>query len=114
VQVHLDQRVDVGDRLLRGRGLELADVGLAVDDLALQVRLVHDVEVDDAERADPGRGQVQQRGAAEAAGPDHQDLRVLQPLLPGHPDVRDDQVTAVPGHLFLGELGSRLDERRQC
>ena len=39
-----------------------------MDDLPLQVGLVDLVELRNAERADPGRGQVQQGGAAEAAG----------------------------------------------
>ena len=84
-------------------GLGLADVGLAVDDLALQVGLVDGVELDDAERADPGRGQVQQRRAAQPAGPDHQHPGVLQPLLPVHADVGDDQVPAVAADLVDGQ-----------
>ena len=84
-----------------------------MDDLALQVGLVHHVEVDDAERAHTGRGQVEQRRRAQAAGPHDQDLRVLQPLLPGHPDVRDDEVPAVPGDLVDGQLGGGLDQGRQ-
>ena len=57
------------DAVARGLGLGPADVGLAVDDLALQVRLVDDVEVDDAERADARRGEVEQGGRAQAAAP---------------------------------------------
>ena len=94
------------DRLPGRLGLGLPDVGLAVDDLALQVRLVDVVELDDAERADPGRGQVEQRRAAEAAGADHQHLGVLQPLLPVHPDVGDDQVPGVAADLVDGQLGA--------
>jgi len=60
VQVHLHERVDlvhgVGGRLR----LRAADVALPVDDLALQVRLVHDVELDDAQGADTGGGEVHQ------------------------------------------------------
>ena len=113
LRVHhdLDQRVDLGDRLLRRLRLRPADVGLAVDDLALQVRLVDLVELDDADRPDACRGEVHQRRAAEAAGTDHQHLGVLEPLLPGHPDVGDDQVPAVAPHLVDGELGGRLHER---
>jgi hypothetical protein len=84
-----------------------------VDDLALQVRLVDGVEVDDAERADAGRGQIHQRRRAEATRADHEHLGVLQPLLPVHPDVRDDQVTRIAADLVDGELGGRLDERGQ-
>ena len=44
-----------------------ADAARGVEDLALQVRGVDRVGVDDAERADAGRGEVERRGAAEPA-----------------------------------------------
>src|SRR6202034_3551811 len=103
VQHDVDQRVDLADAVPGRFGLGFADVGDAVDNLALQVGLVDHVEVDDAERAAPGRGQVQQGGRAEAAGSNDQDLGVLQPLLPGHADVRDDQVTGVTPDLVDGQ-----------
>ena len=81
-----------------------------MDDLALQVGLVDGVELDDAERADARRGEVHQRRRAEAAGADAEHLGVLQPLLPGHPDVRDDQVAAVAADLVDGQLSGRLDQ----
>jgi hypothetical protein len=83
-----------------------------VDDLALQVRRVDLVELDDAERAHAGGGQVEQRRAAQPAGAHDQHLGVLESLLPGHPDVRDDEVAAVALDLFLAELSGRLYERR--
>ena len=83
-----------------------------MDDLALQVGLVHGVELDDAERADAGGGQVEQRRAAEPTGPDHQHPRVLQSLLPDHADVGDDQVPAVATNLVAGELRGGFDQRR--
>src|SRR5580700_6756323 len=48
-----------------------------------------------------------------AARPHDQDLGVLQPLLPRHPHVRDDQVTRVTPDLIDGQLIGRLDQRRQ-
>src|SRR6202035_2554828 len=84
VQDDLDGPVGLFDRLLGRLRLRLAYVGDAVNDLALQVRLVDGVEVDDAERAHAGRGQVKQRRGAEAARAPDKDLRVLQAVLPGH------------------------------
>ena len=110
VQDHLDERVDLGDRLPGRLGLRPADVGLPVDDLALQVRLVDLVELDDAERADAGGGEVEQRRAAQAARADDEHLGVLEPLLPGHADVGDDQVAAVAAYLVDGQLVGRLDQ----
>ena len=80
-----------------------------MDDLALQIRLLDDVVVDDADRADAGRGQVQQRGCAETPRADHQHPRVLQPLLPVDTQIGDDEMTAVAGDLVAGQLGSRLN-----
>jgi len=84
-----------------------------VDDLPLQIRLVHDVKVDDAERAYTRRGQVEQGRGAQPARADAEDLGVLEPLLPGHPDLRDDQVSRVALDLVNGQLGSWLNERWQ-
>ena len=57
--------VDVGvqrhDRLLRRVDLAVADPVEVVEDLALQVRSVDLVHVDDADRADSGGGEVQRR-----------------------------------------------------
>ena len=75
--------------------------------------LVNHVEVDDAERADPGRSQVQQGGRARPPGPDDQDLGVLQPLLPGHAHVGDDQVTGVTPDLVDGQCFGGLHQRGQ-
>jgi hypothetical protein len=113
VHDHVDQRVELTDAVPGRLGLLTADVVLAVDDLALQVRLVHHVEVDDAERAHPGGGQVEQRGRAETAGPDAQHPGVLQPLLPGHPDIGDDQVTRVAPDLVDGQLIGGFDQGGQ-
>ena len=81
-----------------------------MDHLALQVGLVDLVELRDAEGAHAGRGEVEQGRAAEAAGADDEHLGVLQPLLPGHADVGDDQVPAVAAYLVGGQLGGRLDQ----
>ena len=63
------------DPRLRRLELRLPDVGRAVDDLALQVAEVDDVEVDEPQRADAGRGEIQRRGRAQPAGADAQHAR---------------------------------------
>jgi hypothetical protein len=84
-----------------------------VDDLALQVGLVHHVEVDDAKRADTRRGQVHQRRGPEPASADDQDLGVLEPPLAGLADVRDDQVPGVAPDLVHSQVVSWGNERGQ-
>ena len=90
-----------------------ADVGLAVDDLALQVGLVDDVEVDDAERADAGRGQVHQGRRAQPPAPTQSTLAFLSRFCPVIADVRDDQVPRVAPDLVDGQVGGWLDQRWQ-
>ena len=71
-------RVEGADRGGRRFGLLDADPVGRMDDLALEVRLVDDVEVDDPDRADPRRGEVEGRRRAEAAGADEEHLRAEQ------------------------------------
>ena len=113
VQPHLDQRVDLPDGVTRALGLGPADVGLPMDDLALQVRFVDDVELDDPDGPNAGRGEVQQRRRSQPACADDQHAGVLQPLLTVQAQVGDDQVAAVARDLFARQLGRRLYQRRQ-
>ena len=77
----------------------------------MQIRLLDDVVVDDADRSDPRRGQVEQGRRAETAGADHQHPRVLEPLLAVDAEVRDHEMAAVAGHLIGGQLGGGRDKR---
>ena len=82
-------------RACAGFELRSADVGGAVDDLPLEVAEVDGVEVDEAERADAGRGEIERRRRSEPAGADAQHARRLQPPLPFLADFGQQQVTAV-------------------
>ena len=77
-----------------------------MDDLALEVGLVDDVRVDDAERADSGGGEVERRGRAEPARADEQDACVEEALLALLADLRDQQVPAV-ARALLGREDAR-------
>ena len=76
-----------------------------MDDLALQVGFVDGVEVDQADGADAGSGEVERERRAEAAGADAEDLGGLELLLALHADLGEDEVAGVAGDLFIGELG---------
>ena len=78
-----------------------------MDDLALQVAGVDDVEVDEAEGADAGGGEVEGERRAEAAGADAEDLRRLELLLALHADLGQDEVARVAGDLVVGQFGQR-------
>ena len=90
-----------------------ADVGVRVHDLPLQVGDVDDVVVHDPDGAHAGRGQVQQRGAAETAGADDEHPGRLEPALRERAEPRQDEVARVPLRLGRGELRGGLDERRE-
>ena len=75
--------------------LRHADAVGRVDDLALEVRQVDDVVVDDADRADARGGEVQRGRRAEPAGAEQQDLRVEQLLLALGADLGHEHVAAV-------------------
>ena len=66
-----------------------------MEDLALQVRRVDDVHVDDAERADAGGREVQRGGGAEAAGAEEEHLRLEQLLLARLADLGEEDVALV-------------------
>ena len=99
--VDLHERIDVEHRF--GGGIELlaADVFGAVDHLALQVGVIDHVEIDQADAADAGGGEVEAQGRAEAAGADQADVGVLQLELPFHADFGHDQVAAIAQDLVL-------------
>ena len=64
----------------RGRALHLrgADVGVAVEDLTVEVAQVHGVVVDQHESADPHAGERSDRPGAEAPAAQHRDARAAQ------------------------------------
>ena len=102
-----DVGVDRLDRLLRGVHLGDADPVGRVDDLALEVREVDDVVVDDAERADAGGGEVERGRRAEAAGAEQQHLGVEQLELALEADLGHEQVARVALALLGGERPGR-------
>ena len=107
VRDDLHVRVDVLQTLSRGLELLSPDVLRAVQDLPLQVRRVHDVEVDEAKRADARRREVERERRAETAGPHAQHARGLQLLLPVEADLRHDEMAGVALELLAAELAGR-------
>src|SRR4051812_16523905 len=98
-------RVDCGDAIPGRCQLRPAHVRSPMDDLPLKVAEVDDVEIDDADSADPGRGEVHRSGRAEPARADAEDAAGFQATLPVHSDFRHDEMPAVSLHLILRQLG---------
>ena len=93
--IDLEIGIERRQPLARGDELAAADVVRVVQNLALQVALVDDVEVHEPEGADAGRGEVERRRRPEPAGADADDLRRLQALLALDAHLGQGQVTAV-------------------
>ena len=74
-----------------------------VKDLALQIGKINNIEIDNAERADAGGGQVQRQRRAQPAGADAQHSRLLQLELPLHADLGHDEVARVAQDLVVVE-----------
>ena len=80
-----DVGVELADGLRRRLRLLHAHAVGAVDDLALQVGGVHDVEVDDADGAHAGGGQVEHGRRAQSAGADEEHLEPSSLAWPAAP-----------------------------
>jgi hypothetical protein len=76
-----------------------------VDHLPLEVRDLHDIVVDHADRAHPGRREILERGRAEPASPHHQHLRRTEPLLPRPADLAQRDVARVAASRVVRRAG---------
>ena len=76
IHAHLDIRIERVDRQRGGGGFGHPHTVSGVQHLALQVRAIDHVRIDDAQRADTRRGQVQRRRGAESPGPDQYDFGI--------------------------------------
>ena len=99
----LHVRIDVQHVLAGGVELLAADVLGAVNDLALQVGEIDDVEIDQADFADAGGGQVQAERRAQSARADQQHVGGLELQLAFHADFGHDQVARVAEDFVLRE-----------
>jgi hypothetical protein len=103
--VGLDRHVRVQPLDQCGRAVDLgpAEVRSAVDDLALQIGQRHGIVIDDAERADARRGEIEQHRRAEPAGADHQHPGAAQRELARSTDLAQYDVAGVSLELLVGQ-----------
>ncbi len=94
-------RIDAVDGFLGGLRLGPADVGVRVQNLALEVGVIHGIEIHDADFADAGGGEIHGDGRAEAAGADAQDAGALDFLLACQPDFGQNQVPRVAADFII-------------
>ncbi len=84
----------------RRDGLGLTHISAAVEDLALEVREVETIIVDDADVTDPGGSQVQQCRRPEASGTDDKDPGRLETFLSRAADLLKEDVPRVAAEFF--------------
>ena len=82
-------------------GLGPAHVGVRVENLPLQIGIIHRVEIHDAELADAGGGEIHGDGRAEAARADAQDAGAFDFLLAGQTDFRQNQMPRIPADFVI-------------
>src|SRR5438552_4068416 len=75
-----------------------------MDDLALQIGERHIIAIDDAERADAGRGEVEQDRRTEAARPNDENLGRLELRLARSPDILEHDVPRIAFQFLAREL----------
>src|SRR5690606_1565857 len=105
---HLHEWIDILDRVAGGVELLAPNIRRAVNDLAVQIRHVDYVEIDDADFPDAGRSEIEGERRAEATGTYEQHGGGFELLLSGEPERREREVAAVS--LIL--VGIQLDVRR--
>lgn len=101
-----DQRIRLAQARGGGGDLGLAEGGVVVEELALEIVRFDAVEVGDAERADAGGGEVKRGGAAESARADDEHARGGELLLSSEADLGKQQVPTVARE-FGGGKGRR-------
>jgi hypothetical protein len=100
---HLDVGV-AGPQALGGHlDLEAPDIVGFKEDLALEVALVDHIEVDEADAADPGGGQVEGHGCPQATGAHDEHAARFEAALAGFAHLPQQQVAAVAGALLVVE-----------
>ena len=108
---HRQVRVETEEGIPGRFDLGPTDVGVPVEDLALEIRGLHLVVIDDADVPDARRAEVLEHRSSEPAGPDDEHAGPAQAPLPDLPDLGQAEVPGIAGHLLPGELRDGLDER---
>ena len=84
----------------------------AVQDLALEVARVDGIEIDDADRSNAGRREIQGGGRSEPARADAEHATGFEPPLAVDTHFRKNQVPAVALNLVVGQFGRSVQLRR--
>ena len=89
------ERVDGGDAVRCRIDFWAPDIDGGVNNLALQVRYIDDVVIDDPQRADPGCGEVGRRDGTQPARSDDEHARRREVPLAAFADFGKEQVAGI-------------------
>ena len=89
--------------------LSFADIVVAIEYLALQVRKVYTIAVDESDRADAGGSEVHHRRGPKTTEPDHRDASSLETLLSLVAKALQAQVPAVANEFIGPKSQGRTD-----
>src|SRR5712692_1732839 len=104
----LDVRIEIREARAGSFSLGLAHVAGAKRNLALKIREIHNIEINQTELADARGRKIQAQRRTEPSRADEQYLGVFQLELPVHPDFRHDEMAAVAQNLLFGKTHSGL------
>ena len=96
--------IDPVDRFLRGFGLRSAHIWSCVQNLALQIRKIDRVEIENAEAANARGRQIHRDRRAQASRPNTENTCAANLLLPGQAHLRQDQMPREPPNLLITQL----------
>ena len=74
-----------------------------MNNLSLQVRVIHHIEIDESERAHPGCAKIKRQWGSQATRADTEHTRRFQLLLALHAHLGHDQVARVAQDFIVGE-----------
>src|SRR5207249_6772117 len=103
-----DAGVDAVDGFLDRLRFGPADVGVGVKNLALEIGEIDGVEINNAEFADAGGGQIHGDGRAESSRANAQDTGGTDFLLAGQTDFGQDQVPRVTADFVIAQLHNSI------
>ena len=104
VQDDMHVRIDVLDPVARAVELLAADILRAMEHLALEIRVIDDIEINEPECADPRCGKIKSDRGAKPARPNAEHFGRLELLLPFERYLRHDEMPRITGDFIIAEL----------
>src|SRR6266571_2431008 len=99
----LDVGIEIREARAGSLALGLANITGAKRDLTLEIREIHNIEINQTELAHARGRKIQAQRRTEPSRADEQHLGVFQSELPVHPNFRHDEMAAIAQNLLFGK-----------